>query len=206
MASGAEAGIEPLDGADEEREDRCGQLGVVGEAAAEMPRERQLPLADSDRGEDPVDEVGGGVGHGSAAARGAEAAALAAERDEEIVSADPTPDTREATLESATPEVALQSAADEHGEPASVRRTVPKGWEPGGEQPVQVGLLRLTTGVSRWERRGHGDLAPPQERGQYARLVFSSTSQRCEGSSVSSQCTTGRPSTDQSGPDGPARA
>ena len=106
-ASGSEAGIEALDAADEEREDRCGQVSVVGEAAAEMPGQGEHPLADSDRGEHSVDEVRCGVRHGSPAARGAEAAELAAQGDEEVVTADRTPDAREATLEAATPEVAL---------------------------------------------------------------------------------------------------
>ncbi len=201
VASGAAVGVEALDGSDEERKDRRGQLGVVGQATAEMPGQGQNPLADSDRGQHPVDQVRGGVRHGSTTARRADAAELAAQRDKQVVSAARTADAREATLESTTPEVALQRAADEHGEPVCVRRAVQEGREPAREQPIQVGLLRPTTGVSRREGRRHNGLALSQQRCQHTQLVFSSTSLWCWGLSC---VTTGHSSTDQIGPHGPA--
>ena len=62
---------------DEGAQDIGGELGVVGAAVPERVGEGQDPLSDGNTGEDPVDEVGCGVGHGAALARGTNAAALA---------------------------------------------------------------------------------------------------------------------------------
>ena len=63
------------------------ELAVVSAAVAKRVREREHPLPDRHRGEHAEGEVRRGVRHATAAAGGAEAAALARERHEAIVAA-----------------------------------------------------------------------------------------------------------------------
>ena len=70
LAGAAAVGGEHLE--HELAQDRGSEAGVEGEAIAQGERERQDSLAHGDFGEDPVDEVSGGVGHAATGAGGAE--------------------------------------------------------------------------------------------------------------------------------------
>jgi hypothetical protein len=60
---------------------------MPGEAGAQLEGQREDELTKRDARQDVVDQVGRGLGHAAAEARGAEAAALARERDERTLAA-----------------------------------------------------------------------------------------------------------------------
>ena len=86
-------------------------VGAERGKAAKLERERENPLAHRHLGEDAVDEVGGGVGHASAAAR-ADASTLARKGDEEIVAARVAMEAEEALGEHAAREVGTEGLLD----------------------------------------------------------------------------------------------
>ena len=106
--------------AGEERSDEGAQdigceLGVVGAAVPKRVGEGQDPLSDGNTGEDPVDEVGCGVGHGAALARGTNAAALAREGDEPVEFAGVAVEPEETVSEDSAAEISTQGLLDEAG-------------------------------------------------------------------------------------------
>lgn len=145
VASGAgEAPQGHADGADVLAEDGAGQLGVPGEVAAEGVGEAENPVADRDWWEDAVDQVRGRVRHATPHAAGAEAAALAAEGDQDVVSAVGTGDACEAVGEDAAVEEGSELAGDEGGEAgvgAGELGAVQEGGEVLLEDAVEVGVL-----------------------------------------------------------------
>src|SRR4029450_3908120 len=89
------------------------ELGVVRTAVAKWVWEREHPLADRHRGEYAIGEVRRGVGHPPAAAGGAEAAALARERHEAIVTAVVAAQAQEAVGEDAAAQEGAELLLDE---------------------------------------------------------------------------------------------
>ena len=63
--------------AEEHGADLAGDAAVKGHAVAERERERENPLANRDPGQHVIHEVGGSVGHATAAARRAKTSSLA---------------------------------------------------------------------------------------------------------------------------------
>ena len=80
----AAAAVGGADRAEEGAGDLAEEGGVTGQGEAQVPGEAEDPLANRDRGEDALDEVGGDLVHAAAAAGGAEASALTGEGDEEV--------------------------------------------------------------------------------------------------------------------------
>ncbi len=109
------------DGAHEEAEHRARERAVVGQAVAQGKGQRQHPLPHGDLGQHAVDEVCGGVGHAAAAARRAEAAALAREGHDALASAGVAAYAHEAVGEDPQREERPKLAFDEarHGSLAS---------------------------------------------------------------------------------------
>lgn len=140
---------------------------VVGDAVAQVVGQAQDPLAQGSVGHDAVDEVGGQAGHALATAGGAEAAALAGEGDEAVVTAAVAVHAGEAVGEDAAVEEGAQLAAHE------ARKTA-LGSGGGGEEGLQVLLQRAV------ERGGLGLAAAVAAgaRGQHAALWW----QKCAGS------------------------
>ncbi len=83
----ASAAQESQDRAEKEGAHGGAELWVVGQKKPDPKGKREDPLADGHARQDPVDEVGGGIGHASAAARRAETASFARERDESVFAA-----------------------------------------------------------------------------------------------------------------------
>ena len=82
------------------------------EGEGERPREGQDELAVGGRGKDPVDQVGGGVGHAPAPATRTQAA-LATEGDEALMAAGGAAQAGDAAGEQAALEVPAELAFDE---------------------------------------------------------------------------------------------
>jgi hypothetical protein len=93
-----------------------------------------------DVGQDLIDEVRGEIGHAPAAARRAEAAALAGERDELVGLAARAPHARETEGEEAAGEVALELGSHETGQAVMSEE---EGREMLAQDPVQGAALRL---------------------------------------------------------------
>jgi hypothetical protein len=103
------------DAADEHAQHRAGQRGVKGELIAQGEGQRQHPLAHGHLGDDAIDQLGGQLAHPAAPARGAEAAALAAERHDQLISAPLALDVHAAVLGPTTAQVGAQLAGDKGG-------------------------------------------------------------------------------------------
>ena len=92
------------------------EVRVVRSAGADVERKREHPLADGNRRDDAIDDVGRRVAHSTAGAARAEAARLARERDEDVVIARITSCASEAVIEDAATQVATELVADVLGE------------------------------------------------------------------------------------------
>jgi hypothetical protein len=79
------------------------------------------PLPHRDARDHAVDKVSGRVEHPPRGARGAQAPALAAERDQVLLATGPAGDAGEAMLEKPAPEVLLELALDVARQAAAVR-------------------------------------------------------------------------------------
>jgi uncharacterized protein (DUF697 family) len=99
----------------ERAQDLAGEAGVVGAAVAQRVGEGEHPLADRHLGEHAVDEMRRGVGHAASAAGGAEAAPLAREGDEALLSAIVAVQAEEAVGGDAAAQVGAQLLLDEAG-------------------------------------------------------------------------------------------
>ena len=130
LAGAAAVGGEDLE--HEPAQDRGREAGIEGEAVAQGERKRQDPLAYGDLGEDPVDEVGGGIGHAATAAGGAEPAPLAREGDEAIVPAGIAVDAQESMGEDAALEDGAELSFDEARQRAGAL---------AGQEGLENGLL-----------------------------------------------------------------
>ena len=120
----------------------------MGEAEAQVERQRQHPLPDRRARQDAVDEVRRGVGHAAAAARTAEPAALARVRHQAVVAAAVAVDAQEAVREDAALEELAELPLDERG-----RRVVPgagaveERLEAVGDDLVDDRAVRFAGGV-----------------------------------------------------------
>src|SRR5690606_18031313 len=102
-------------------------------------------LAIRRRGQDPIDQVRGGVGHAPRRATRAQTTSLATERDDDLVVAGLAADTREAVREDAAPQIGRELALDVPWEATAVRIGVAqlgeKGLRMARDQLVQHGPL-----------------------------------------------------------------
>jgi hypothetical protein len=137
------------DRAHEDAQDGAREWGVVGEAVAQREGQREHPLPHRDLGQDPVHQVRGRVGHAPPAARRAEAAALAGERDDPVESALVAVHADEALGEDAAAEESPELALDEAGHRALAGlRAGEEGLEFRLDHAVQDALLRPAAGVA----------------------------------------------------------
>ena len=88
-------------------------MRVAGEEEAPAPRNREDPLPDRSDGNDPVDEVRGGVRHAATAAGRAEPTALARERHETLALAFVAADAQETVGQDAAVEERAELRLDE---------------------------------------------------------------------------------------------
>ena len=79
--AGTDAPERGADGAQQDAEHVAGEARVVGQEGADPLRQGEYPLADGQRRQDVVGEVGGHLHHAAGVAGGADAAALAGEGD-----------------------------------------------------------------------------------------------------------------------------
>jgi hypothetical protein len=82
LAAGKPAPVEAEHRAHEDAPDLGQELAVIGDAPPQLVRDRQHPLAQRDVRQNVVEQEARGLGHPATEARWAEAARLAAERDE----------------------------------------------------------------------------------------------------------------------------
>ena len=76
-----------LDGIEEDAQSAVPRLALVLEMIAQTLGQGEHPLAHRQTGQDMIHEVGGSLCHAPGVARGADAAALAGEGDEQIMAA-----------------------------------------------------------------------------------------------------------------------
>jgi len=133
---------------------------VVGHPVAEREGHGEDPLAHRRMGQDPVDEVGGRVGHAAAAARRAEPAALAGEGDQRVLAAAGAVDPGEAVGEDPAGEEGEQLPQDEGGPVHGGDRGLDagdEGLEVALEDPVESRVLGSPTSVTRAGRMEPGN-------------------------------------------------
>ena len=99
-------------GIDEDATDRGRDVGTERREAPQLEREREHIVANGDGGQNAIGDVGGGVAHPPRAAAGADAPALARERDEQIPTAVVAVKTQEAVREDAAPEIRAEGLLD----------------------------------------------------------------------------------------------
>ena len=116
--------------------DGAGKRGIAREKGADPLGQGEHPLAQGERGQDGVGEVGGDFDHAAGIAGGADAAALAGEGDEALGGAGVAADARETVGENAAAEVGPEVALDV-GPGARAQGILLGG---GGEKRLQVVL------------------------------------------------------------------
>ncbi len=122
---------------------------VVGEPVAKLPRKGEDPLAGGDLGEDPVEQMRGGVGHAAAAAGGAEAAAFAREGDHAIEAAVVAGHADEAVGEDAAAQERAEFPLDEARDGAvAFLRAGQEGLEPLLDHAVEDALFGAAARVA----------------------------------------------------------
>lgn len=126
------ATIGRADGTEECARDLAEKGGIAGQREAQVPRQAQDPLADRHRREYALGEVSGDLVHPTAAAGGAEAAALAGEGDQEVGLASAALEADEAEGGVAAAEERAELVLDMAGESAAAV-LVPETREEGGE-------------------------------------------------------------------------
>ena len=95
-------------GAQQDAEHGAGEVRVVGQEGADPRRQGEHPLADGQRRQDVVGEVGGHLHHAACVAGRADAAALAGEGDPPLGGTRVAADAGEAVGEDAAPEVGAE--------------------------------------------------------------------------------------------------
>jgi len=114
-------------------------------------REGDDPLAHRHPREDVLDQVGGGLGHAAGATRRPQAAALAGERDQDIVTAGVAVRAGEPSGQDPALEIGAQLALDVAGERRSVGVVLAPVCQPGLEVllrgPVEHAALGTATAV-----------------------------------------------------------
>ena len=103
----------------------AGDRGVVVQEGPDALRNGEHPLAHGKRRQDVIDEVGGGLDHAASVAGGTHAAALATERDQEIVTTAGAAGASEAVRQNAATQVGPEVALDPRGD--AVAHGVPLG-------------------------------------------------------------------------------
>ena len=160
--------------ADERGEHVRAQPPIVGQRVAQGPRQRAHPLPNRHLGQHLVDEVSRDVGHAAAEARGAEAAPLARERDEQLVTAATAHEAHDAVLELAAAQVLVEVAHDEARQAALLLGALEEPRPVLAHQHVQQRVFGTAARVavgSRGERTGglagrraHGRMIEPRRR------------------------------------------
>ena len=92
------------------------QFGMHGEQTAQRYRERQHPLSHRHARDDLIHQIRSGFRHAPRAARGADAAQLAAKGDQQLVRATLTAQAHEAVREYAACEIGIELVFDELGQ------------------------------------------------------------------------------------------
>jgi hypothetical protein len=131
--------------AEERAEHSTRESCVVGTSVAERVGQGEYPLPDRDLGEHPIDEVRGGLRHSTPATRGTEAAALARERDQAIVTTLVAVQAEEAMRQDAATQEGAKLLLDEARDRLiPVGRAREKALELSADDLVEEGLLRVT--------------------------------------------------------------
>ena len=143
---------------------RC-QSRFPSQREAQSARERQDPLPDRHDGEDLVHEMCRALSRAPSRARWADPAALARERDQDLVTAGSALDTGEAMCSNATAQEGPQLVVDEARYAKAVLRSLARlgqeSLEVLADDFVQDGLLRKARDVAGWEgSRNHRRIAP----------------------------------------------
>jgi hypothetical protein len=123
---------------------------IPGEGVAQAIRQRQHPLPDRQSAEHVVRQVGGQLGHTSAAARPAKPASLARERHKDLVSAIVAAETGEAARQHPASDKLSQFTLDEERHSfaaASLAGLGEERFEVLADHAVQNGALRLPRDV-----------------------------------------------------------
>ena len=143
--------VEGGEDAEEGGQDGAAQVAAVGDACAQREGKGEHPLADAVGGQDPVDEVGGALGHLPGVARGAESAVLAREGHDAGGITVGAAEQREARgLGDAAQQVVLELPADVRRQEAAVGLgAVEEGVEVAVEHPVQGVFAAPRGGVCR---------------------------------------------------------
>ena len=113
LVAGEAAPVGPEHRAHEDSPDVRQALTVIGDAAAQLMRDRQHPLAQRNVWQNVVEQVACRLGHPATEARRAETARLAAERDETALVTRGASEHGEAAAEQTAVGVALELLADE---------------------------------------------------------------------------------------------
>ena len=132
---------------------------VEGEAKTQIERKARDPLASGYVRDHLIDEMGGAGGHPSTAARWAETAALAAERDETVLAASVASKSSEAVGEHAALEKTAELRLDEAGHTSAIGVVLlgpgEGGLEVGADRLMEDRLLAVAARVG----RGHAQTA-----------------------------------------------
>jgi hypothetical protein len=129
--------------AQERAQQRREERAIDGQAEAQDPGEGEHPLAVASRGQELIDQVGGGVGHAPADAARAQSA-FARERQELFMATARAPNAREAMAEQSAVEVSAKLSFNEPRIALAVKAAGP------GEEGLEVLRVRPRT-----ERRQH---------------------------------------------------
>ena len=152
-------------GTNEGAKDFAREPRVVGAAEAERVGEREHPLTDRHLGQNTVDQMRSRIRHTASSAGRTEAAALARECDQAIVSAPITAESEEAVCEDATAEECEKLLLDEaRRRLLAVGRARKEVFQLLADDPVKERLLRFVALVL-----GHGGPVPGPAWGSAAR-------------------------------------
>ncbi len=154
--------VEGKEGAEEDVQRGRGERWVGGQVPADAHWKRQHPMAHGNARQDALDQMRGGVVRAARGAGRADPAALAGERDQQLVAAVAAADAGEAVGEDPAVEVAGKLALDKAGEPGAVGAALARLAEEGSEVPAPQ-----ADGVSRGHHlRRDGPPGPRQDLGR----------------------------------------
>ena len=156
---------------DERAVDFGGQSGIEGHAVAQRDGECQHPLAHGNLGEHAVHEVSRGVGHATAAARGAKPSSFARIRYEPVEPAGIAVHAKKAVGRDPASEIVPELTLDEpRHDTASFAGSRQEGFEGTGDRGVKDGARRVPGDVltEGWWRRRRARLAHIRDEGLIA--------------------------------------
>jgi hypothetical protein len=135
--------------------------GVARQQKAGPAWQREHPLAHRNAGQHAIDHVCGSALHPSCRAGRTDPAALAGERNEQLVAARDATDASESVGENAAAQVPLELGHDEAGQPApTLLHLRQEGLEVPPNRLVQERLLRLSVAVVRDSGDGSPSFLP----------------------------------------------